>query len=255
VRACRDANGDVGGPTAMRVDTPNASRDGYEDCVFDSGYGLSPDEAWIRRDPSHADYIQIAFMFSLIGSDGQFLWGAWSDEGLQDPSSFDYHDAYTITEAGSPASESSNYPLKAVALLDNTCRWGYGFTPTGTEPGACYVPPTATPIPLGSISGLVWNDINNNSAINPGEGPRSGLTVNLRQGGCGGAVIATTTTSGSGAYMFSGLVAGDYCVQVVVSGGCGGLAPSDGLPNPRSLSLGPGENKANVNFGFWYVLC
>ncbi len=153
VRACRDANGDVGGPTAMRVDTPNASRDGYEDCVFDSGYGLSPDEAWIRRDPSHADYVQIAFLFSLIGSDGEFLWGAWSDEGLQDPSSFDYHDAYTITEAGSPASESSHYPLKAVALLDNTCRWGYGFTPTGTEPGACYVPPTATPVPVGSISG------------------------------------------------------------------------------------------------------
>jgi len=51
VRACRDANGDVGGPTAMIPDGPHASRDGYEDCVFDSGYGIGPDEAWIRRDP------------------------------------------------------------------------------------------------------------------------------------------------------------------------------------------------------------
>jgi hypothetical protein len=147
VRACRDANGDVGGPTPMRADAPDPSRDGYEDCVFDSGYGVGPDEAWIRRDPGDADRVQIAFLFTLIGSDGNFLWGTWSDDAIQEPGWFDYHDHFTQTEAGSPASESSDYPLKAMPLMDNTCRWGYGFTPTGTEIGVCYVPPTPTPVP------------------------------------------------------------------------------------------------------------
>jgi hypothetical protein len=32
-----------------------------------------------------------------------------------------------------------------MARMDNTCRWGYGFTPDGTEPGACFIPPTPTP--------------------------------------------------------------------------------------------------------------
>ena len=147
VRACRDVNGDVGGPIAMRSDAPNPARDGYEDCVFDSGYGVGPDEAWIRRDPGHDDRVQIAFLFTLIGSDGHFLWGAWSDDAIQEPGWFDYHDHFTPTEAGSPASDSSNYPLKAMPLMDNTCRWAYGFTPSGDEIGVCYIPPTPTPEP------------------------------------------------------------------------------------------------------------
>ncbi len=255
VRACRDANGDVGGPTAMRADSPNSARDGYEDCVFENGYGIGPDEAWIRRDPGNADRVQVAFMFALIGSDGEFLWGAWADEGLKEPGWFDYHDHFTFPEAGSPASNSSEYPIKALALVDNTCRWGYGFQPTGSEPGACYVPPTATPVPEGSISGTVFIDFNNNGVQNSGEGGWSGRTVRLRQGGCGGSVIATTTTGSDGGYSFSGLVDGNYCVQVEVSGGCGGYEPSGSLPNPRSVPLGPGENKNNINFGFWPYIC
>jgi hypothetical protein len=58
VLACRDANSDVGGPTAMISDSPHSARDGYEDCVFDSGYGIGPDEAWIRRDP-HPDRLSL----------------------------------------------------------------------------------------------------------------------------------------------------------------------------------------------------
>jgi len=258
VRACRDSNGDVGGPTAMRVDAPNSARDGYEDCVFESGYGLNPDAAWIRRDPSHANYIQIAFLFSLIGSDGEFLWGAWSDEGLQEPAYFDYHDHFTITEAGSPASESSYYPLKAVALLDNTCRWGYGFAPTGTEPGTCYVPPTATPVPVGSISGYVYEGYG-------GPGPSStrisGVSVRLGQGACSSSGYQSASTNGDGYYSFNRLPPGTYCVTVISSSlppaqygwsvmypsGFGGTPP----PNPyRQVIVAPDGTITNINFGY-----
>ncbi len=250
VVACRDANGDVGGPTPMRTDPPHASRDGYEDCVFDGGYGIGPDEAWIRRDPSHADRVQIAIMFTLIGSDGQFVWGVWSDEGVQEPGWFDYNDHFTLAEAGSPASESSHYPLKAMAAMDNTCRWSYGFDLTGTEIGVCPVPATPTPILPGSISGTVWGDINYDGIWNGSEGGWSGATVRLHSGGCGGSVIASVTTGSSGAYSFSNLTPGNYCVSVAIScGNCSGTCASTG--DQQSVSIGNGQNVTGINFGLY----
>jgi hypothetical protein len=256
VRACRDANGDVGGPTPMRTDLPHASRDGYEDCVFDSGYGVSPDEAWIRRDPSNADRVQIAFLFTLIGSDGQFTWGTWADDGVQEPSWFDYHDHFTLTEAGSPASESSNYPLKAMPLVDNTCRWGYGFTPNGSEIGVCYVPPTPTPVPTGSISGYVSEGYG-------GPGPSgtriSGVSISLGQGSCSSSGYKSTSTNGDGYYSFNELPPGTYCVtasssslppaqygwSVYYPSGFGGSPP----PNPyQQVTVAPDGSVNNINF-------
>jgi hypothetical protein len=258
VRACHDANGDVGGPTPMRTDPPHASRDGYEDCVFDSGYGIGPDEAWIRRDPGHADRVQIAFLFSLIGSDGEYMWGAWSDEAVQEPGYFDYHDHFTLAEAGSPASESSQYPLKAMALMDNTCRWGYGFTPNGTEIGVCYVPPTPTPEPQGSISGYVYEGYG-------GPGPSgtriSGVSVRLGQGACTSSGYKSTSTNGDGFYSFTGLPAGTYCVTVLSNtlppaqygwtvyypSGFGGSPP----PNPyQQVTVAPDGTVTGINFGY-----
>jgi hypothetical protein len=250
VRACRDSNGDVGGPTAMVPDGPHASRDGYDDCVFDSGYGIGPDEAWIRRDPGHADRIQIAFLYSLIGNDGEFMWGAWSDESIKDPAWFDYNDHFTSIDAGSPASESSQYPLKAMASMDNTCRWGYGFIPTGSEPGVCYVPPTPTPVLPGSITGTVWRDFDHDGNRDIGDGGIGGKTVTLRSGGCSGSVVGSTTTAGAGEYGFSNVPPGNYCITVDhVCGACSGECPS--TTHPRSVTVGSGENVGGVNFGFY----
>jgi len=257
VRACRDANGDVGGPTPMRTDLPHAARDGYEDCVFDSGYGVGPDEAWIRRDPGHADRIQIALLFTLIGSDSQFMWGAWADEELQEPEWFDYHDHFTLAEAGSPSSESSHYPLKAMALMDNTCRWSYGFTPTGTEIGVCYVPPTPTPEPQGSITGYVYAG----RGSSPSSERLQNVTVTLGQGSCSSSGYKSTSTNGDGFYSFNQLPPGTYCVTVnkntlpSASYGWGTMYPG-GFPSPpganpyHQVDLAPNGTINNVNFGF-----
>jgi hypothetical protein len=261
VRACRDANGDVGGPTPMRTDLAHASRDGYEDCVFDSGYGVGPDMAWIRRDPSNTDRIQIAFLFTMIGSDGQFMWGAWADEAVQEPGWFDYHDHFTLAEAGSPSSESSHYPLKAMALMDNTCRWGYGFSPTGTEIGVCYVPPTPTPEPQGSISGYVYAG----RGSSPSSERLQNVTVTLGQGGCSSSGYKSTSSNSQGLYSFSQLPPGTYCVTVIkstlpsASYGWATMYPN-GFPSPpgsnpyREVPLLPNGTIGNINFGFERII-
>jgi hypothetical protein len=254
MRACRDANGDVGGPTPMRADSPNSARDGYEDCVFENGYGISPDEAWIRRDPGNADHVQIAFMFTLIGSDGEFLWGAWADEGLKEPGWFDYHDHFTFTEAGSPASNSSEYPIKALALMDNTCRWGYGFVPTGSEPGACYVPATPTPTPSpGRLTGIVYRDQNNNSRQDSGEGGLSGATVVVRANSCSGSQAGSSTTGGSGEFSFS-LSAGTYCVTVDYPTECFAKPWIPSTSTQQTITVTAGGS-VSISFGYAPYVC
>jgi len=261
VRACRDTNGDVGGPTAMIPDGPHASRDGYDDCVFDSGYGIGPDEAWIRRDPGHADRIQIAFLYSLIGNDGKFMWGAWSDESIKDPTWFDYNDHFTLVDAGSPASESSQYPVKAMASLDNTCRWAYGFIPTGSEPGVCYIPPTPTPLPQGSISGYVYEGL----GPSPSSQRLSGVTVTLGQGGCASSGYKSMSTNSSGFYSFTELPTGTYCVTIVKSSlpsasyGWATMYPG-GFPSPpganpyQQVTVAPDGTVTNINFAFQTIV-
>ncbi|MCJ7734790.1 MAG: hypothetical protein MUP11_09600, partial [Anaerolineales bacterium] len=146
-KAFQDLNGDVGGPAPINADPPSASRDGYETVVFDSGIGNDPDAVWVRRDPSNANNVQLAFKYSLIGSDAQFAFGGWADDGLKNPAGFDYNDFMTFDEAGSAFAANSRYPIKALAAVDSTCRWTYGYTPTTSFPGLCPLPATPTPTP------------------------------------------------------------------------------------------------------------
>jgi len=144
VRVLRDTNNDVGAAHPMASDAPSGGN-GYDELVFDQGQGSDPDAAWIRLAPGSATQVQVAFKYMVIGSPNTWTWGVWADEGVNKPEWLDYNDHFTAAEAGSPTSGTSNYPIKALAAVDNSCRWAVGFTPVGTEPGICPVPPTPTP--------------------------------------------------------------------------------------------------------------
>lgn len=133
-----DIDGDVGGNLVMQADDAQASGDGFETTLFDSGRGDDPDAAWARLDPNADSTVQLAVKRQFLRS-VSFLWGAWADAGLGDPGLFDYVDRFSENQAGSPLEGSSEYPLKEVSALDNTCRMYQGFTPTGSEPGICVV--------------------------------------------------------------------------------------------------------------------
>jgi hypothetical protein len=147
VRVYRDSNEDVGDFNVLRVDPFDPANDGYDELLFGSGQGDDPDLAWIRRSPGDDKVVQLAFKTELLRNDGQFLFSLWSDEGVREPAFLDYHDHFTLEEAGSPAINLDEYPLKALYSMDNTCRWAFGFEPNGTEPGVCFIEPTPTPKP------------------------------------------------------------------------------------------------------------
>jgi hypothetical protein len=149
VKIFKDTNNNVGNNKPLLSDPPQTG-DGYETLVFDQGIGADSDAAWARVSTANNNVVWIAFKKTEINNDMQFLWGAWAERMVKNPAWLDYNDHFTFDEAGSPLPGLTQYyPMKALAELDNTCRWSVGFQATGSEPGICYVPPppTSTPVP------------------------------------------------------------------------------------------------------------
>lgn len=264
VRVWEDTDNDVGGEKPCYADPPQVENS-YDRLVFDQGYNTDdPDAAWARFKAGTPPAVQIAFKYSLIGNDDRFMWGVWADQGVDQPQWYDYNDHFTYEEAGSPFHSNRYYPIKLIAEVDNTCRWTYGFEPTGDEPCLCAggkTTPTATPTATprktapppptteapqypGDLGGYVFKDMNKNCTRDEGDGGFGGLTVTLRKGACpGGAVVATTTTGAWGRYFFSAIQPGQYCV-----------IPSDpGVPlTPRNATVRvrSGMTVDNINFGY-----
>lgn len=68
--------------------------------------------------------------------------------------------------------------------------------------------------PLGTINGFVFDDITRDDIYGAGDALLSGVTVNLRHES-DDSLVATAATLSDGAYAFSGLVYGDYFIEVV----------------------------------------
>jgi hypothetical protein len=116
--------------------------------------------------------------------------------------------------------------------------------------------------PTGSIGDRVWLDANGNGLQDASETTGiTGVTVQLRNSA--GTVIATTTTNGTGNYLFSNLPAGNYTVvfPVSISGAVVTTANVGGDDNIDSdasqatgitptITLGSGQNITNVDAGY-----
>ncbi len=215
VQVYHDADDDVGEDRACRNDPP---QDGtaYETRVFDAGWGEDADLAWARGRPGDPPQVHIAFKHDMIDRDPAFMWWVWADQGVNRPDWMDYNDHFTAEEAGSPFRANPNYPVKAIAEVDNTCHWVFGFKPTGKEPCICAgrfptPTPTAAPRP-GQITGRLFKDRDGDGKYDPNEGV-SGWTVIARQGPCSnpGSIGATAVTNAQGAFSME-VPAGRWCV-------------------------------------------
>jgi hypothetical protein len=138
-----DVNGDVGGAVINRPD--NVGSDGFEKTIFDLSQGVypegDPDLVWVRQTTdSDLPAVEIAFE-KWIFNDGKvsFMWSVLASENVIDPAILYYHDHFTPEEAGAANTDDPNYPIKALAAVDNTCRVPLGFQAVGSEPLGCYV--------------------------------------------------------------------------------------------------------------------
>lgn len=91
-----------------------------------------------------------------------------------------------------------------------------------------------------SIAGLVFNDSNNNGVKDSGETGLSGITVSNG--------VTTTSTDGSGNYVFSDVAPGAYTVSVVVPSGSAYSLPVSGTYSIQALS---GEAYTEKDFGIF----
>ncbi len=92
----------------------------------------------------------------------------------------------------------------------------------------------------GVIGDYVWEDLDGDGIQEAGEPALSGVTVRLRNSA--GTVIATTTTSATGLYSFTGLLPGDYTVEFVAPSGyvftTANAGANDALDSDASISTG-----------------
>ena len=133
---------------------------------------------------------------------------------------------------------SVNVTAAVAGTYPNRILAGALRTDAGSNPTPAEAPLVVSP--LGSISGRIYLDANNNGVFNTGEAPLAGQAVSLLRSS-DGQVLQKTTTDAGGYYVFSGLVdsatlGSNYTVRYLRSGGdsVGGsaLAPS----TPRNAS-------------------
>ncbi len=107
-----------------------------------------------------------------------------------------------------------------------------------------------------TLSGKIWNDSNNNGAINSEPGI-PGITLEVLQGG---TVIGTATTDASGNYSFPGLPqGGTYTVRItdsanVLSGFTATYEKTEGTTAPfngQEVAASLSANVTDLNFGFY----
>jgi len=134
----------------------------------------------------------------------------------------------------------------------------------------------------GSISGMIWHDLcASNQAqsttlpkgcqlapnggiiadgvYQPDEPPIGGAEVSLGQGPCPAKGLATVIADADGKFQFKDLKPGDYCVSIDATSDYNHYifipgqwtSPPDGQ---QTVTLGPGESKTDVNFGWDYEL-
>ena len=102
-----------------------------------------------------------------------------------------------------------------------------------------------------TISGVKYNDLNGNSARDPGELGMNGWTINLEQPA--GTVIQTKTTAADGSYSFTGLAPGTYVISEVQQTGWTQKAPAGGrytVTLDATTTSAAGKDFGNFNNNF-----
>lgn len=111
----------------------------------------------------------------------------------------------------------------------------YYYSPTTDQLNSIYTEISQV-LGKGSISGFVFNDVNNNGVFDSNEAKLSGWTMQLYSGTS--TTPQTVTTNASGGFTFSGLCDGSYRLAEVPQAGWKATVPTDANGYTISLSGG-----------------
>jgi len=111
-----------------------------------------------------------------------------------------------------------------------------------------------------SIGDFVWSDLNGDGVQDAGEPGIDGVTLDLIDdtngnglADVGEPVLATTTTTGGGAYDFNGYAAGDYLVALTDTADVlAGFAQTGGTPTD-AVQLTAGQDFDDADFGYLQI--
>ena len=96
-----------------------------------------------------------------------------------------------------------------------------------------------------NVTGEVYNDLNGNGNLDPGEPGLQGWTVNLLN--AAGNTVATTTSDANGNYEFDNLFPGTFTVEEILQAGWIQTQPVN--PNYYQFTTQSGLNETGLNFG------
>ncbi|MFL7837502.1 MAG: NBR1-Ig-like domain-containing protein [Candidatus Promineifilaceae bacterium] len=155
--------------------------------------------------------------------------------------------------------------------------------PTATAEPTEEVEPTTTAAPVtASISGLVWHDSCANNAVEDTTPPAgcvlteenlfladgelgdedgiAGVEIGLGAGECPATALDSTRTDEQGAFTFSDLSAGTYCLFIDMTRlqnqsilGAGSWTAPDGGDPQFTITLGEGQDQDGFNFGWDFL--
>lgn len=214
----------------------DTNRDGAQD---ETGTGISGAEVTLRGDldgDSIFDYTATA----ITDANGQYL--------FTNLPFVDYEVSVTFLPGG--LGQQTGDPD---ATLDSR----HSLTLTATQPEVETV--DFGYVGTGSIGDTVWQNLNGDNDVDPGESGLANVTVTLTGdiNFDGVDETFTTITDGNGNYTFDGLPAGEYTITVDPSTLPARLGAADanydldgGNESTTTISLGPGENNLEVDFGY-----
>lgn len=119
----------------------------------------------------------------------------------------------------------------------------YYISPTNSELNGIY-DKISQIIAKGSVNGVIFNDVNNNGALDSGESNLSGWNVELT---APGGVSKNVNSDASGAYSFTDLCDGSYTVEQTVKSDWKQTLPANNAFYSFNLTNGNSQN--NKNFG------
>jgi hypothetical protein len=194
-----------------------------------SGVGFGGKDVGPGWDPSMISYVTLDFVYSgvycsgnkLIAPSSGLAFGTllWQASGDVVPlyGQANTNGEFAVLESGDwegwiSLDDNSNTP--------GTQDWVLDLEPISECPPdpACH----------GKIGDFVWHDIDRDGLQDPSEPGIEGVTVTLKDGL--GNLLATTTTDQDGFYLFQGLCAGDYGVEVDAS-----TLPPDFVASPCNV--------------------